>query len=69
MAPPPIPPPRQAVVLTERPGWDQQQSAARDKSPQVPKAKWGPKVPENPSVPEQASGEASGSQAGTSQHR
>eukprot|EP00971_Amphidinium_carterae_P188889 3749877-Amphidinium_carterae.1 len=68
-SPPPVPPKRSAVVLKERPGWDEQPAQVRDISPQVPKAKWGPKHPEPPEAPKPAAGEASGSQTGTSQHR
>eukprot|EP00971_Amphidinium_carterae_P198506 3939506-Amphidinium_carterae.1 len=69
MAPPPVPPKRPDVVLTERPGWDEQPAQARDDSPQVPKAKWGPKYTETPAAPTPAAEEASGSQTGTSQQR
>eukprot|EP00971_Amphidinium_carterae_P156425 3100606-Amphidinium_carterae.1 len=51
MAPPPVPPERAEVVLKEKEGWDEQPPPARDESPQVPKAKWGPSVPENPPTP------------------
>eukprot|EP00971_Amphidinium_carterae_P280751 5573573-Amphidinium_carterae.1 len=55
MAPPPVPPKRPDVVLTERPGWDEQPAQARDESPQVPKSKWGPSYAEPPAAPKSAS--------------
>eukprot|EP00971_Amphidinium_carterae_P275291 5462203-Amphidinium_carterae.1 len=69
LAPPPVPPKRSELVLKEKPGWENQPAQTRDESPQVPKAKWGPKYSEAPEAPKYASDTASGSQTGTSQQR
>eukprot|EP00971_Amphidinium_carterae_P315885 6279258-Amphidinium_carterae.1 len=63
MAPPPtVPPKRPDLLLTERPGWETQPAPKGDESPQVPKAKWGPKYSEAPETPKPSPGEASGAQ-------
>eukprot|EP00971_Amphidinium_carterae_P259995 5158578-Amphidinium_carterae.1 len=69
MAAPPVPQKRPDLVLTERPGWDVQETQTRDESPQVPKAKWEATPAEAPAGPKPSSEAASGSQTGTSQHR
>eukprot|EP00971_Amphidinium_carterae_P262536 5207618-Amphidinium_carterae.1 len=68
--PPPVPPKRPELVLTERPGWETTPVQSKDDSPhvQVPKAKWGTKL-EPTEWPKPSSGEAAGSQAGNAQQR